>query len=324
MKYKIVFLSVLAALLCLALVSCASSFSDDKTQVAVIVKATNSDFWHNVEDGVKAAPIEYNVAVTFEGPESEEDVAAQNRLIEKAISDRVNAIVLSAISYDDSSALIEKAARSGIRIVTIDSTADSSHISLFIGTDNYDAGARAGMAAVQNFAPGDEIRVGLLNIYESTENGRQREEGFRNYMENLPNAEIVASANVGSNTISATAGALSLLYNHPEINVLVGFNEWMTLGVGNAIGQSGLTDKVEGIGFDTNLHCVEMVETGELDALIAQNPFAIGYLGVKAACDLVSDAFAYGDQKELYTDVTTVTRDNLYDSDIQKILFRFQ
>ena len=81
---------------------------------------------------------------------------------------------------------------------------------------------------------------------------------------------------------------------------------------------------VEGIGFDTNLHCVEMVETGELDALIAQNPFAIGYLGVKAACDLVSDAFVYGDQKELYTDVTTVTRDNLYDSDIQKILFRFQ
>ena len=314
----------LAALFCLSLTSCSGTPDDDKPFIAVIVKATNSDFWHKVEDGVTAASIEYNIAVTFEGPESEENYAAQNRLIEKAIDDGATAIVLSAISYDASSALVERAAANGIRVVTIDSTVDSEKIDLFIGTDNYAAGEQAGMAAVGAFAQGEEIRIGLVNIYESTENGINREKGLRDYIERVPNAEIVASTNVNSNTTSATAGALSLLYNHPEINVLIGLNEWMTLGIGNAIQNGGLSDTVAGIGFDTNTACIEMLEDGALDTLIAQNPFAIGYLGVKAATDLLSDSFAYGDQKELYTDVTAVTRENLYDSDIQKILFRFE
>lgn len=38
---------------------------------------------------------------------------------------------------------------------------------------------------------------------------------------------------------------------------------------------------MRGIGFDSNVISVGMIETGEMDALIVQNPFAIGYLGVK-------------------------------------------
>ena len=65
-----------------------------------------------------------------------------------------------------------------------------------------------------------------------------------------------------------------------------------------------------------------MIETGEMNALIVQNPFAIGYLGVEKATALISgDNVGEGN---LYTDVTTVTKDNLYDDDIQKMLFRFK
>ena len=73
---------------------------------------------------------------------------------------------------------------------------------------------------------------------------------------------IAAVANVESNTESATAGAKELLSEHPEINVIVGLNEWMTLGVGYAVQDMGLSDKVAAVGFDSNVVSVGMLETG--------------------------------------------------------------
>ena len=59
-----------------------------------------------------------------------------------------------------------------------------------------------------------------------------------------------------------------------------------------------------------------------MDALIVQNPFAMGYLGVEKAAALISGESL--ESGEIYTDVTTVTKQNLFDDDIQKILFKFE
>ena len=320
MRKNNILLLLLCMLLTAALCSCAGG-ENDKKEIAVIVKAVDSDFWHTVKSGVESAATEYNVSVSFEGPENEEDYVVQNELIAKAVQNGADAIVLSAIDFEKSAENVNEAVHSGVKVVTIDSDVDSKQVSMFIGTDNFAAGRVAGEAAVKGFAPESNIRIGLLNYYESTDNGRQREEGFREYIKGIPNAEIVAAVNVSSNTESATAGAVSLLKNNPEINVLVGFNEWMTLGIGNAIKQLSLADKVQGVGFDTNIASIEMLETGEMDTLIVQNPFAIGYLGVEKAAELVSGE---GDgEKQIYTAVTKVTRENLFDPGIQKLIFRF-
>lgn len=322
-KILAVFLAFSAV--CVLLSSCGKEMRESKTNIAVIVKAVDSDFWHNVQDGVNSAATELNVSVTFEGAVNEEDYYSQNKLIQKAIDNKADAIVLSAISYDKSSELVNEAVRNGIKVVTVDSSVDSDLVDLFIGTDNYKAGQSAAQTALEGFSDEVKINIGIVNVYESTQNGRDRENGFRDYISQYANAEISGVVNVSSNTMSATAGALSLMYQHPEINVLVGFNEWTTLGVGNAISQLGLSGKVKGIGFDTNVLCVEMVENGTINALIAQNPFSIGYLGVKAASELVTGtASSFGTQKQIYTDVTTVTRENLFDDDVQKIVFRFR
>lgn len=320
MRKNNILLLLLCMLLTAALCSCAGG-ENDKKEIAVIVKAVDSDFWHTVKSGVESAATEYNVSVSFEGPENEEDYVVQNELIAKAVQNGADAIVLSAIDFEKSAETVDEAVRSGVKVVTIDSDVDSKQVSMFIGTDNFAAGRVAGEAAVKGFAPESNIRIGLLNYYESTDNGRQREEGFREYIKGISNAEIVAAVNVSSNTESATAGVVSLLRNNPEINVLVGFNEWMTLGIGNAIKQLSLADKVQGVGFDTNIASIEMLETGEMDTLIVQNPFAIGYLGVEKAAELVSGE---GDgEKQIYTAVTKVTRENLFDPGIQKLIFRF-
>ena len=301
---------------------CACSKTDSKEYIAVIAKAVNSDFWHNVNNGVLSAATEYNVTVTFEGPENEENYYAQNSLIENAVKNGADAIVLSAIDYNNSGATVNAAVREGVKVIAIDSDVNSDAVSLFIGTDNIAAGKEAGKAAVDGFSADSEIIIGLVNYNANTDNGNQREKGFREYIGTVSNARIAASVTAESNEKSATAAAEKLLKQNPRINVIVGFNEWMTLGVGNAVKNLGLSKKVRSVGFDSNLISVGMLETGEMDALIVQNPFAIGYLGVEKAAALISGESL--PSSEIYTDVTTVTKENIFDNDIQKILFRFQ
>ena len=301
---------------------CACSKTDSKEYIAVIAKAVNSDFWHNVNNGVLSAATEYNVTVTFEGPENEENYYAQNSLIENAVKNGADAIVLSAIDSNNSVATVNAAVRAGVKVIAIDSDVNSDAVSLFIGTDNIAAGKEAGKAAVDGFSADSEIIIGLVNYNANTDNGNQREKGFREYIGTVSNARIAASVTAESNEKSATAAAEKLLKQNPRINVIVGFNEWMTLGVGNAVKNLGLSKKVRSVGFDSNLISVGMLETGEMDALIVQNPFAIGYLGIEKAAALISGESL--PSREIYTDVTTVTKENIFDNDIQKILFRFQ
>ena len=307
-------------LLCVPLASCSDGNTGEK-KIAVIVKAMDSDFWHGVKSGVDAAATEYNVSVTFEGPENEEDYENQNKMIEAAVNNGADAIVLSAIDYEKSAETVNEAVKSGARVITIDSGVDSKQVSMFIGTDNVAAGQKAGEVCVSNFSEGDEINIALINYYKSTKNGIQREDGFREYINNTPNASIITSVNVNSNTESVASAVTALLEDNSDINVIVGFNEWMTLGIGKAIKRLDLSDEIYAVGFDTNSVSVGMLETGEIDTLIVQNPFAIGYLGVKYAAE--TDKGKNTTEQALYTDAVAVNKENLFDEDIQKLVFRF-
>ncbi len=111
------------------------------------------------EERVNSAAIEYNVSVSFEGPENEEDYKAQNDMIKKAVSDGADVILLSAIDYVKSNDAVEYAVNSGVKVITIDSSIESENVSLFIGTDNVGAGKAAGEAAVSGFSSDEKIYI---------------------------------------------------------------------------------------------------------------------------------------------------------------------
>ena len=307
--------------LCLALgaAGCKGANSAEQKYVAVIVKSLNSDFFKNLQSGVDAAATEYNVRITFEGPEHEEDYAAQNSLIQKAVKNGASAILLSAIDEEKSNLAVQQAVQSGVPVLTVDSDVSSPLVRAFIGTNSTSAGAAAAKAAVAALPSGQPVNIGLVNYTEETQNGKLREQGFRSTLQQYSNAKIVGSVTAQSSVASARSGAKQLLKEHPEINVLVGFNEWMTLGIGEAAKAAG--GRVHCVGFDTNVQSVAMLETGEMHALIVQNPFAMGYLGVKNAAEQAAEGA--GEKQLIYTEVTTVTQNNMFESNVQKLLFRF-
>lgn len=204
-------------------------------------------------------------------------------------------------------------------MVIIDSDVNSSAVGCRIGTDNYQAGRMAARAVLDVDEP---VRyVGIVNYDKNSANGQQREAGFRDEIEASRETTIIDAINVLSTIEDAKEGTERMLEMHPQIDAIVTFNEWTSLGVGYAIQELGAGDRTRVVAFDSNVVSVGMLETGEVDALIVQNPYAMGYLGIECAYNLIHGLPL--ENVEVDTETTLVTRDNMYDPDCQRVLFSF-
>ena len=311
-------LLLLAALL-LGLGGCAARAGVGPYSVYLIVKSTETDFWKSVFAGANAAKSTYNVELTVLGPETEEDYALQNDYIRQAIDAEADAIIFSAISYTENAAAIDAAVAAGIRVVVIDSDVDSDGVSARIGTDNVAAGRMSAGAALDTDLT--RIVVGIINCFAETQNGQEREQGFREVL--LEDARVagIYTVNVSTDRRAARQAAEQLLREHPEINVLVGFNEPLAVGTAQAVHALGLEGKVRTIAFDTNVKCIELLQEGAVSALVVQNPYAMGYLGVETAWQVLQGQSF--DRDLIDTATRIVTRDDMFTPENQKALFSF-
>ncbi len=288
-----------------------------KHYVAVIVKSTTSAYWKSVFAGANAAKTEYNLEITQEGPADEEDWETQNEMIDHAVENGAEVIVLSAVDYNNNAAAVNRAVEAGVKVVVIDSDVNSDMVSCRISTDNYQAGCMVGETVLDS--RDENIRVGIVNFDAISANGQQREQGFRDQVAADDRVAIVDAVHVNSNAESAKEATEKMLREHPQINVIVTFNEWTSLGVGYAVRELKLGEETRVIAFDSNVVSVGMLETGEVDALIVQNPYAMGYLGIECAYRLINGQAL--EQTEIDTSTTVVTRENMFDSAVQRILF---
>ena len=292
---------------------------ESKPYIAVITKSTGSNFFKTLYAGAGTASIEYNVNVTLEGSENEEDYETQNRLLEQAIEKKAGAIILSAVDYNKSVDIVERAAAAGIYVVVIDSDINSDKISAYIGTDNYEAGREAGEALLKTSG---DLKLGIVNFDANSHNGQEREQGIKDVIAENPRIQVVSDINVDSNVPDTSAGTKSMLAQNPQINAIVTFNEWTTLGVGAAVSELGMEEETTVVGFDNNVISVGMLETGEMDALIVQNPYAMGYLGVETAWKLMNGMEV--SDKKIYTETMTADRENMFDTASQRLIFPFR
>ena len=276
------------------------SNTPEKPRVAVITKTTTSKFFKIVFSGAETAASEYNIILTCEGPNNENDYVSQNELIKNAIEDKVGAIVISAIDKDKSTRTLEKAKQKGIHIIVIDSGINSDIVEAKIETDNYDAGKKMAKALLEE-GNIEGKKIGIVNFNSDSENVLGRESGFKETIEEDGRAEIIGRINVDSNVTKAKNGALDFIDKHPEMDIIVTFNEWTTLGVGYAIEERALQEKIKVIGFDNNVISIAMLENGAIDGLIVQNPYSMGYLGVEIAYQLIKEIPL--DKKEIITEI---------------------
>ena len=305
----------------LLLGGCGATAATEQHTVALVAKSTQTEFWLSVFAGAEAAATEYNLKLTITGPETEEDYEAQNRMVADAVAAGAEALVFSAIDYENNASAIDDAARAGVKIVAIDSSVASEMVSTYIGTDNYAAGRMAAQAALERVE--GELTVGIVNYDISSANGQEREHGAVDLLQESGRAEVAAVINTLAEAGQAKEDTEAMLAEHPEINVLLAFNEPTSVGAAEAVSALGLSESVFLVGFDSNVVTVEGLQEGSVDALVVQNPYAMGYLGVESAYKLLA---GQGDSLDKTVDTSTqvVDRENIFTMDSQKALFAFE
>jgi len=256
--------------------------------IAVIPKGTASMWWEVVHKGAEKAGEEFGYKITWNGPEQETDREKQIQAVEDAITKKVLGI---ALGPNDSKALVrpvQKIKSAGIPCVIIDSGVDArpeDYIS-FVATDNFLGGLEAARLLGKTLnGNGDVILTKFVQNSASTD---ARAEGFRNTLEKeFPGIKIVAEQYTLGTVEDARQKTVDMLMRNKNVVGLFAVNQPSSVGAYKAIQNQSLCGKVKMVGFDSDPILLEGVEKGFVEAIIVQNPFEIGYQGVKAVIETI-------------------------------------
>lgn len=292
--------------------------NDTEKRIMVIVKMDSGDFWPVVRMGAEAAGKEFGVNVSYAGPQEEDDIDGQIQLVKNAIDAKYDAIVIASCDYNRLVGITDKAASLKIPVIVIDSAINSNTVKSFIATDNIDAGAKAGEALVKYC--GEDNDIAVMNFVKGAATAEQREEGFLKYIQQYPNIKVVSKEYCFSDEKLAEDLTRKVLDKNNNIDAFVCLNAYSTVGVAKAIKSLNLDERIKIIGFDSTPVETSLIEKGVIQATVIQNPFSMGYLGVKSAVAAIDGKSL---PKFIDTGAKVIDKENMYYPENQKLVFPF-
>jgi ABC-type sugar transport system substrate-binding protein len=236
-------------------------------------KGLDNPYWDNCRKGMEAKAAELGVNAEFIGPEKS-DATLQVGVIESVIARNPAAIAISPNDPATVNELIAKATAQGIKVITWDADAPDSERILYIGTDNYNAGATAAeeLSKVLN----GEGKVAILNGALTALNAQQRTNGFKDWMaKNATGIEIVDDQPTNDDANTSASVAEAILQAHPDLAGFYGVTGNGVPGAGVAVKGANKCGEVHIVGFDVVPQGIELMRGGCVDALISQRPYGM-------------------------------------------------
>ena len=279
------------------------------------VEDSTNDFWKALILGTKMAAKEYNADIEIKAPTEENDIERQNELLKEAISEEPDAILFSPSSFTESNDLLKEAKEKGIRISFIDSYTEEKVQDLTVATDNLEAGEKLGKFAATLLDPDDQIAI--VAHVKGVSTAVEREEGFRKGLGDLAK-NIVEVVYCDSQYEKSRKLTQELMEKYPNLKMVAGMNEYSSVGAARAVKAAGAKDRIQVVGVDSSQEAVQLMENGVFKGLVVQKAFKMGYIGVKETI-LMLRGKSY--EKDVNSGCELVTPDNMYDSEIEKLLF---
>jgi ribose transport system substrate-binding protein len=293
-----------------------------KIIIAVIPKGSTHEFWKSIHAGAIKASRELNVDIIWKGPLKEDDREAQIKVVEDLVSRGVSGIVLAPLDDTALRPSVANAKNSGIPVVLVDSGLKSEDYISFVATDNYKGGHMAGeyLCKLLN-GKGKAI---MLRCMVGSASTLEREAGWLDAIKDCKDIQVMSDNQYGGiTTESAYEVGENLLsrFKNPDgslqIDGIFASNESTTFGMLRALQDGGWAGKVHFVGFDSSTKLIEALSAGQLDGLILQNPFQMGYWGVKT---IVAYLNKQPIEKRVDTGETLVTKENMDKPEIKELL----
>jgi ribose transport system substrate-binding protein len=329
----------LALLACLPMCGCGPRIKY-KYKIAVIPKGLTHAFWQSIHRGAQRAAADLqaqgiNVQVHWQGPAQEDEAQPQINIVNQFIARNVNGIVLAPQHSEAMIDVVRQARENNIPVVIIDSGLNAPDLYVkYVATNNYRGGRLAAERLLKVLREQDRKespRLVLFRYAPNSESTEQREKGFLDRVHEAsaelkkngkaPLTLVSSDIHLGATQDSAQKNARPLLSSKAgQIDGIFTPNESSTSGVVQVLRSLKPDNKIRLVGFDSSEPLLQALRDGEVDGLVVQDPYRMGYLGLWALVQHLEGVNSPDGSKYLPTGEYMVTRDNL-DEDATRELF---
>jgi len=305
-----------AALALLGTFAASPALAQDKPKVALVMKSLANEFFRTMEDGAKAHQKANSGKYTLvtNGIKDETDTAAQIKMVEQMVAQKVNALVIAPADSKALVPVVKAAIDKGILVVNIDNRLDAAALKEkniqvpFVGPDNRAGAKLVGDYLAKSLKSGD--KVGIIEGVSTTFNAQQRTLGYQDAMK----AAGINVAGVQSGQWEIDKGntvAAGMMRENPDLKALLAGNDSMALGAVAAVKAAGKAGKVQVVGYDNIGAIKPMLADGRVLATADQYAAKQAVFGIELAQKALA---AKTPQNQLpatvKTDVVLVTKDS--------------
>lgn len=237
------------------------------------------DYWKDCFRGMEDAAAELGVKAVYTGT-PENDITAEARVVEEVAGQNPAGILVTCANPDGLKPSIDAAVDAGIPVVTFDADSPLSKRYSFVGTGNY----YAGVVAARYLGP--IVGSGQVAISSVTAqlNHVQRRQGFIDTLAaefpNVTTSDDLIIDDQNNSTVAAQ-GMAALLQAAPDIKGIFATDALGAVGVAQAVREAGLGEQIKIIGFDYDEGTLDLIDSGQLGATLAQGTWQMGYWGMK-------------------------------------------
>lgn len=273
--------------------------------VTLSLSTLNNPFFVDVRDGAQEAADELGIDLTV--VDAQNDSTAQTDQIASAVSSGTEGLLINAVDSDAAAAAVAPALSGDLPVIGVDRTVNGAEITSLVSSDNVAGGSQAADALAK--AIGEQGKVIVLQGQPGTSASRDRGAGFTEGIAAYPGIEVVAMQTANFDRAQALDVATNLLQANADVVGIFAENDEMALGAIQALGARA-GDDVHVVGFDGTDDGLAAVESGTLEATIAQQPRELGRQSVELMADVLAGETV---DSEVPVAVETVTKDNVGD-----------
>lgn len=273
--------------------SCANvAFEGGKPRIAYMPPATEFNYYIAIGEGVKDQAAKVGADTFMLAPQSGADIDGQMGMIQDVISQKVDAIILSTHDENAAAPLVKRAVDQGIVVVIVNSDIPNfpAPVHGVVGYSQRRGTYKAGMYVAGMFQ--GKAKVGVLEGlpgYHSTE----RIGGYLDALSQFPGMEIVATLPTKWNVETGNSAMMDMLQAHPEIQVIVTANDYISIGAAKAAEALNRTD-IANFGNDGDTTGLEDIYNGRWTATVNTTPFVMGQVVMQVTYDCLNGKYPGG------------------------------
>jgi ribose transport system substrate-binding protein len=276
-------------------------------------------FYTGMECGARAAAADHNVALQFNGSHNW-DPNETRAVIEAFQANEPQGWVLAPTDPDAFIGFVTTEMAAGRPVVTVDAPMSQPAELANMQSDHYKGGQLAAEAMLaQTGGTGSYL---VLHMQPGLPDIGGRADGFRDTM-TAAGSKVLEYAYPGTDTAKAAQAVTSAIAGNPDLAGVYATHESAALGAASGLRDSGQQGTIKLIAFDASPEQVNDLKNGVYDALIAQQPYDMGYNSVKLVADtirsgVIDTAAVPHDQP---TGFAVITRDNADDPAIATFIY---